>query len=63
MVAMSVNRSNEVSNLYRVSSIDGIAKFQFIWPSGFRGEDPFDIEQPETIIPMAVVFFPGSELN
>ena len=56
MAAMIVNRSNEVWNLHRLSSICDITKFQFIWPSGFRGDYCFEIEQPETKLPMAVIF-------
>jgi hypothetical protein len=29
------------------------AKFRFIWPSGFRGEDILEINQSETIIACA----------
>ena len=38
MVAMFVNRTRQMSNLYKESSVLP-TKFRFIWPSGFRGED------------------------
>jgi hypothetical protein len=34
---------DEMSNLHR-----GPSKFQFIWESGFRGEDFLEINQSET---------------
>jgi hypothetical protein len=42
-----------MSNLYRGPSKDAsyqISKFQFIWPSGYRGEDSLEIDQSETRI-------------
>jgi hypothetical protein len=38
-------------------------KFRFIWQSGFRGEDFLEINQSEKELPLAVMFFNGSELN
>ena len=37
-----------MSNFYRGFSIDVPTKFRFIWPSGFRGEEFFLIDQSET---------------
>jgi hypothetical protein len=37
---------DEMSNLYKGPS----TKFQFIWPSGFKGEDFLEIDQSETRI-------------
>jgi hypothetical protein len=39
-----------MSNLYRGPSKDVPTKFQFIWPSGYRGEDSLEINQSETRI-------------
>jgi hypothetical protein len=36
---------DKISNLYR-----GPSKFQFIWESGFRGEDFLEINQSKTRI-------------
>jgi hypothetical protein len=40
-------------------------KYQFIWPSGFRGEDFLEIDQSETRIelPVATMFANGSGRN
>jgi hypothetical protein len=38
-------------------------KFQFIWESGFRGEDFLEIKQSEKIIVWGGHVFYGSELN
>jgi hypothetical protein len=37
-----------MSNLYRGPSKDVPTKFQFIWPSGYRGEDSVEINQSKT---------------
>jgi hypothetical protein len=39
---------DKMSNLYRGPSIDASNKFQFIWESGFRGEDFLEINQSKT---------------
>jgi hypothetical protein len=36
---------NEMSNLYRGSSIDASYQFHIIWPSGFRGKAALEIDQ------------------
>jgi hypothetical protein len=38
-------------------------KLQFIWQSGFRGEDFLEINQSETRIICGSMFVYGSELN
>jgi hypothetical protein len=38
-------------------------KFQFIWQSGFRGEDSLEINQSETRIACGGHVVNGSELN
>jgi hypothetical protein len=38
-------------------------KFRFIWQSGFRGEDCFKLANQKQELPMAAMFFDGSELN
>ena len=38
-------------------------KFQFIWPSGFRGEDFFKSANQKQELPMVAMFVNGSELN
>ena len=38
-------------------------KFQLIWESSFRGEDFLEINQSETIVPVAVMCVNGLELN
>jgi hypothetical protein len=35
----TTSNSDEMSNLYRGPSINASYKVQFIWPSGFGGED------------------------
>jgi hypothetical protein len=37
------------------------AKFQFIWPSGFRGEDLFKSANQKQELPVAAKFVNGSE--
>ena len=37
-------------------------KFQFIWPSGFRGEDFKKSANQKQELPMAAMFVNGSEL-
>ena len=39
------------------------AKIQFIWPSGFRGEDFLEIDQSKTRIPVVALFANEMELN
>ena len=39
------------------------AKFQFIWPSGFRGEDFWKLANPKQELPVAAMFVNGSEWN
>jgi hypothetical protein len=38
-------------------------KFQFIWPSGLRGEDLFKSANQKQELPMAAMFVNGSVLN
>jgi hypothetical protein len=38
-------------------------KFQFIWPSGFRGEDFFKLANQKQVLPMAAMFVNGSGQN
>ena len=38
-------------------------KFQFIWETGFRGEDVLEINQSGKILPVVAMFVNGSELN
>jgi hypothetical protein len=38
-------------------------KFRFIWPSGFRGEDFFELANQKQELPMVAMFVNGSELN
>ena len=38
-------------------------KFQFIWPSGFRGEEFKKSANQKQELPMAAMFVNGSELN
>ena len=38
-------------------------KFQFIWPSGFRGEDLKKSTNQKQELPVAVMFVNGSEWN
>jgi len=38
-------------------------KFQFIWESGFRGEDFLEINQSKEEWPVVAMFVYGSELN
>jgi hypothetical protein len=38
-------------------------KFQFIWPSGFRGEDFLKLANQKQELPMVVMLVNGSELN
>ena len=39
------------------------AKLQFIWPTGFRGEDFLEIDQSKTRIPVVALFANEMELN
>jgi hypothetical protein len=39
---------DKMTTLYRGLSIDASTKFQFIWESGFRGEDFLEINQSKT---------------
>jgi hypothetical protein len=39
---------DKMSILYRGLSIDASYQFQFIWESGFRGEDFLEINQSKT---------------
>jgi hypothetical protein len=47
VVAMFVNGSKLMSNLYRGPSKDAYYRIRFIWSSGFRGEDFLEINQSE----------------
>ena len=38
-------------------------KFQFIWPSGFRGEDFFKSANQKQELPVAAMFVNGSGRN
>jgi hypothetical protein len=38
-------------------------KFQFIWPSGFKGEDFFKSADQKQVLPMAAMFVDGSGQN
>jgi hypothetical protein len=38
-------------------------KFQFIWPSGFRGEDFFKSANQKQELPMVAMFVYGSRQN
>ena len=38
-------------------------KFQFIWPSGFRGEDFFKSANQKQELPMVAMLVNGSEQN
>jgi hypothetical protein len=38
-------------------------KFQFIWLSGFRGEDLLKLANQKQELPVAAMFVNGSELN
>ena len=38
-------------------------EFQFIWPSGFRGEDFKKSANQKQELPMVAMFVNGSELN
>jgi hypothetical protein len=37
-------------------------KFQFIWPSGYRGEDSLEINQSDTRIACGAMFVDGRQL-
>jgi hypothetical protein len=39
------------------------AKFRFIWPSGFRGEDLKKSANQKQVLPMEAMLVNGSELN
>jgi hypothetical protein len=38
-------------------------KFQFIWPSGFKGEDFLKSADQKQVLPMAAMFVDGSGQN
>ena len=38
-------------------------RFQFTWPSGFRGEDIFKLANQKQELPMAAMFVNGLERN
>ena len=59
---LSMDR-DKMSNLYRGPSIDASYHIQFIWESGFRGEDFVEINQSKQEQPVAAMFVNGSELN
>jgi hypothetical protein len=50
-----------MSNLYRGPSID--AKFRFIWPSGFRGEDFKNSANQKQELPVVAMYVNGSGQN
>ena len=63
VAAMFVNElglnEQSIENLpYKFST-----KFQFVWDSGFRGEDFLEINQSKTRWPEVAMFVNGSELN
>ena len=61
---MFLTDRDEMSNLYRGSSIDAPTKFQFIRSRGFKGEDFFlEIDQSETRIAYGGHFLNGSARN
>ena len=51
---------DEMSNLYRGMPQMLPTKFQFIWPSGFRGEDLKKLANQKQELPMVAMFVNGS---
>ena len=54
---------DEMSDLYREPSIDATYQVQFIWPSGFRGEDFEKSANQKQKLPVAAMFVNRSRPN
>jgi hypothetical protein len=63
-VACLLAKRDEMSNLYRGSSIDMLpTKFWFIWQSGIRGEDLKKLAIQKQELPVVVMLVNGSGQN
>ena len=63
MAAMFGNRSEQNQQYFKDRPQMLLIKFQFIWPSSFRGEDSQKLTNQKQELPIVAMFINGSEQN